>query len=116
MWKVTAVNKQAENESVVTANPAAEIKRFLFKNPQADIKVEFDGILRREYVGGVMVKDVIEFPKPLKSIEDYSDALTFIAFVGERRDYHPEVASTTKKQRDRLINRRVAAVRKKSAA
>ena len=67
MWKVIYTDKNAPTDaepvSVITANPEADIKRFMFKDAAANIKVMFNGELRREYKDGVIVKDVIEYPR-----------------------------------------------------
>lgn len=117
MWKVTLLVPGAEEPtSVVTANPDSEVQRFLFKDANAHIKVEFDGSLRREYKDGKIQQDILEFPKPVKLMEDGADALAFMAYVGERRDYIDEVKGTTKKQRDRLLRRRLEKFQKEQAA
>lgn len=116
MWKVTLIDTEAEEgtipESVTTTNPESEVRRFLFKNPKADICVEYNDTLRRQYVSGKVVVDIIEYPVDKKTIDDYGDALVFMAFVGERRDYMQDINSKTKKQRDRFLSRRVEAVMK----
>ena len=113
MWKVSLlVPGVDEPNSVITANPDGEVNRFLFKDPKANIRVEFEGELRREYKDGVLTADNIEYPKKLKSVEDYADALTFMAYVGERRDYMQDIAGSTKKQRDRIIRRRLDQLQK----
>lgn len=114
-WKVIGYVGDT-TEEVTTANPIAEVRRFLFKNVDAQIEVLYNGIVRREYKGNTVVEDNINYPGTLKSINDYADALTFVAFVGERVDFLPEVRSTTKKQRSRLLSRRVAQAMAKSEA
>lgn len=112
-WKVIGY-VSGTSEEVTTANPIADVRRFQFKDATARIEVLYNGIIRRVYEAGEVVEDVIDYPNPLKTIEDYADALTFAAFVGERVDYLVEVRSTTKKQRQRLLTRRVAQIKKQS--
>jgi hypothetical protein len=120
MWKVTLDNKKVladgKSQFVITANPAAEVKRFLFKDPKANITVTYNNILRRRYVYGKITVDVFVYPIEKKSMDDYGDALTFLTFVGERRDQLQHICGKTKPQRDRYLSRKIIAAQKVSIA
>jgi hypothetical protein len=120
MWKVT-LNKEAAGEDikpefVITENPDAEVRRFLFKDPKANITVVYNNVLRKRYIGGRVTMDVLEYPIVKKSMDDYADALTFLNFVGERRDQLPYICSKTKAQRDRYLSRKIIAAQKVTIA
>jgi len=107
MWNVACeVNGQENPEVVECTNPDSEVNRFRFKDSNAHIVVTYNGHTRRVYKNGEITKDVLEYPEPLKAVEDYADSLAFMAYVGNRKDYLDQVSGTTKKQRARLVERR----------
>ena len=118
MWKVACkVKGQEKPEVVECTNPDSEVNRFLFKDAKAHVTVTYgeEDVTRRVYNDGVLRVDVVGYREPLKSIDDYADALAFMAYVGTRKDYITQVSGTTKKQRNRLIERRLTAARKDAA-
>ena len=114
MWNVKGTVIGLEPEVVRTSNPMAEINRFLFKDPKANITLKFgdDLVLRRAYVNGKLKTDALTTGNKLTTTELYAQELEFLEMQGRRTVYVTGLRGTTKKQRERRLQRTIARVSK----